>query len=221
MKSGFYEARLAPIVCDLTQVVVSLGLISVSLGYVSALIGDSSLLGTGGFWLRILLLLATVCFTCYSLLGYVADLEAKNDTAWGGSSRSPSLIIGLFLIDLVMLGLQGWMYGVLVLADPGRTGTLALAPVHLVLLGLLAALWHATTFIWHLLSGSRLRSQRSHLSFCAAFLMLAGLAFFLQPISLTQQWLWSIAYGLIIMVLFFTRGRTLVRSALGNYPGSS
>lgn len=214
MKSGFYEVRLAPIVCDLTQVVVSLGLITVSLGYVSAIINDSSLLGTGAFWLRVVLLLGTVSFTCYSLLGYVSDLEADNDTVWASGSRSPSLIISLFLIDLVMLGLQGWMYGVLVVA--GQTSLLP-APLHLVLLSLLAAAWHAITFIWHLLSGSRLRSQCSHLTFCGAFLLLTGWALFLEPVSLSHQWLWAAAYLFIILVLFFTRGRALVRGALARY----
>lgn len=244
-QQGFYEERLAPIVCDLTQVVVSLGLISVSLGYVSAVIGDTSVLLTGAFWLRMLVLFTTVSFTCYSLLGYVADMTAREDTTFASESRSPTRIIVLFLIDLMMLGEQGWLYGVLavtVIGEAGEPGDLselqpfALQSTHLVMLALLAAVWHATTFIWHLIASPRpqagasirhliasprLKAQASHLGFIAAFALLAGWAFWGQPESRLLQWLWTLSYTLIVVMLFFTRGRSLVRKALARYDQAS
>ncbi|BCO31926.1 hypothetical protein TspCOW1_20290 [Thiohalobacter sp. COW1] len=223
MKTGFYEARLAPIISDLTQVVVSLGLISVSLGYVNAVITDNSLLYSGAFWLRLVLLLSTVSFTCYSLLGYVADMEAGTDTGWAASCRSPSRIIILFLIDLTMLGEQGWMYGVLLVADIsdlGEAETLqpfSFQTVHFVLLALLAAAWHGTTFIWHLVAGSRIQGQLSHLLFLLAFGTLALLAAWWQPADLFSQWLWALIYTAVVLLLFFTRGRKLVGQVLTRY----
>lgn len=226
MQRGFYEERLAPIVCDLTQVVVSLGLISVSLGYVSAVLGDIMVLQTGAFWLRMLILFTTVSFTCYSLLGYVADMTARGDTTWASDTRSPTRIIVLFLIDLMMLGEQGWLYGVLAVTvigeagEPGNLGELhpfALQSTHLVMLALLAAAWHATTFTWHLIAGSRLQAQASHLGFIAAFALLAGWAYWGRPESHLLQWFWTLSYTLIVVLLFFTRGRTLVQKALARY----
>ncbi|QKK03479.1 MAG: hypothetical protein HND55_12890 [Pseudomonadota bacterium] len=220
MNAGFYELRLAPIVSDLSQVVVSLGLISVSAGYVSAIIGDTSLLHTQAFWLRLVLLLATVSFTCYALLGYVADMTAGANTTWAADTRSPARIIVLFLVDLVMLGLQGWMYGVLLVIDIADIGTTEVARsfdfelTHLVMLAGLAAAWHATTFLWHLLAGSPIRGQLSHLLFLLAF---GGLALAAAGWELAEpdgQWIWALAYTAVVLALFFTRGRTLVRQAL-------
>lgn len=240
-QQGFYEERLAPIVCDLTQVVVSLGLISVSLGYVRVVIGDTPVLLTGDFWLRMLVLFTTVSFTCYSLLGYVADMTPREDTPFPTETRSPTRIIVLFLIDLIMLGEQGWLYGVLAVtvfdeAGNGGLSSFVLQPTHLVMLALLAAAWHATTFtwhliasprsqaqtsVWHLVASSRLKAQASHLGFFAAFVLLAGWAFWGQPESPLLQWLWTLAYMLVVVLLFFIRGRSLVRKALIRYDQTS
>jgi len=217
---GFYEVRLAPIISDLSQVVVSLGLISVSLGYVNAVLADPGVLSSGAFWIRLLALLATVSFTCYFLLSYVADMENADDTSWAHNSRSPSRIIALFLLDLLMLGEQGWMYGVLVLGDFSNFGeltsmqALAMKTGHFVMLAGLAAAWHATTLVWHLLAGSKHTAQVTHLMFFGAFGILCLIATQVDLPSALAQFLWIGAFIAVVMTLFFYRGRMLIRNAI-------
>lgn len=218
----FYEARLAPLIADLSQVVVSLGLLSVSVGYVSVVISDPSVVQDLRFWVRVLALLATVGFTCYYLLAYVTEMDQEGgDTTWAVGSMSPTRIIALFLLDLVMLAEQGWMYGILVLRDVSDLGeagdatALGMVATHFVLLAGFAAAWHLSAFAWHRMARSRRPSLYVHIGFFSYFVTLAAVAAvdgWMQ--SLIAQLLWTLAFAAAVIALFFGRARVLVRNAL-------
>lgn len=219
--SGFFEARLAPIISDLSQVVVSLGLISVSLGYVNAVISDPGVVASTPFWIRVLALVATVAFTTYNLLTYAAEMETEEgDTAWAGDSKSPALIIALFLIDLLMLGQQGWMYGVLVLRDFSDLGqmdsmqSLRMSDTHFVLLAGFAAGWHACAALWHWLAESKRAATLTHIAFFALFAAAGSIAVVVALESVVAQAAWICGFTLIVLLLFFSRGRRVVANAI-------
>lgn len=217
---GFYEVRIAPFISDLSAVVISIGIISVSIGYVNAILTAPDILFTSAFWIRFIALAATVTFTCFFLISYVADLDGAHDTSWASESRSPSRIIALYLIDLLMLGLQGCMYGVIVLRDFSEFGELGpsealeMGELHFVFLAGLAAAWHLTTASWHLLARSLISAHTTHLIFCALFTALMVVACFFDLDSPAKQFAWAGTFFTIVMALFFIRGRKLIKNAL-------
>lgn len=222
---SFYEVRLAPLIADLSAVVVSLGLLSVSIGYVNAVITDPAVVQDLRFWIRVLVLMATVAFTSYYLLAYVVEMKQDDgDTNWAGGSMSPVRIIVLFALDLLMLAEQGWMYGILVLRDVtdanGDGNPLDMSAIHFMMLAGFAASWHLSAFVWHRLARSRRPSLYVHLGFFGYFALLTTIATIDGWMdSLAAQFIWSLAFLGAIVVLFFGRARNLVRNALIAHHG--
>ncbi|PWE16948.1 hypothetical protein DDZ18_09565 [Marinicauda salina] len=219
----FYQKYCAKIISDMTQVVVAIGLITVLSNYVRSGLMDAGLWAEPDFWQRWALLVVTILFASYHLIAYTADLACEPaDTAWAAGDRSPSKIIVLFLVDLAGLGALGAMFAVLAVGGAAGIERFAVEWPALSWLAGFAATWHGLNVVWHVLAGSRWSAWGSHFGFGALFAGLAAWAHLSAhdrlalPAAQVED-LWILAFAGVVLMLYFTRGRRLIRTALSQH----
>lgn len=217
----FYEKHCAKIISDMTQVVVAVGLVSILANFVRISSNDPDFLLSEAFWLRSVLLVLTILFTAYHLLAYAADAVTQNgDSGWARHSRGPTNIILLFLIDLMALAAMGAMYGILSVGSARTESGFTIDWSTLAWLSGLAASWHFAIALWHVIAGSKATAWLSHLGFCLlqgalfASALVCGTVGAFGVSGTLAQWGWIALFAAVIGVLYFQRGRKLLRQAL-------
>lgn len=219
----FYEKHCSKLITDMTQVVVAVGLVSITANYVRTSSAEVTLLQNPDFWHRSILLGLTVLFSAYHLLVYIADSQtnASGDTSWAREFESPLVVIFLFLLDLLALAAMGAMFGVLAIGQPAPDQVVDVFAVSwrtLALLAGLAATWHLMIGLWHIAARSKIFASLSHVTFAVAHIVLsivAGLSGAVDGTNVSMQ-LWTLAFGLVIAVLYLSRGRRVLKQAIAH-----
>ena len=219
----FYERYCAKVITDIIQVVVGLGLVTLLMNYVYVGTGHSTLLNDPEFRLRCVLLLLTILFATYHLIGYIADFAtAENNGHWEVRTRSPSKIILLFMLDLTAVGIVAAMFAVLYVTDEGSVSDFDVVWADLSALAGLAASWHGLMLVWHLIAGPRVRALLTHIAMGVSFLALSCLAYHDGNTGFftVSTVFWTALFAIVVALLYFVRGRRLIRNAIATVEKS-
>jgi len=204
-----YGEHVKPLISTLYQAVVGLGLLAVSIQYIQVAYQDAGVLADSTFWLRWLLLIGVLAFSCYCMLSYQA-------TRFEGPS-APGRLLGMYGLEILHVALCAWMFAALAPLDsPGDGNPFAPVRTSLIIVTALTSIWHISVLAWYVAAPGSITKHRVSSLIHAAFAVGQGLLT-LAAASLhgaVAEWFIGTAYVGAVLALFATQGMRSLRGAI-------